>query len=622
MYSQVFLRSLLPAALAICVWASPLFAQEAAYGTSATEIAEKIAAVFPVVSGRVIGIEQDRILLDVGGKDKVIPGLELQVYREGQEFKHPFTGQSLGKMDRDVARIRITEVQPNFSVAEVIQQSEGTMVQQGDNVRMTSARIVLALPNVDVGDVAGTNPRSVTRDLTNALIKTGRFEVLADQRIRAALTDQKLTSVDQFTEPAVQQALWKQLRVSAVLLSKLSIQEKAVRWDVQVLSTVRGDTITLASSEVKGAAPGVGSGPTKSTGFVGEMAPRIDQITLRSQDLLYQGKAMAVGDLTGDGTTKLAISDGVDIYFYDLAKSGLKELAVLRGAKTDNVMWMDAADINGTGVPQVFVTNYNLISAYQKPFQRSYVLEYRDGKWVKIVDNVQLFFRVLDGPDGKPHLYGQAAGQHSVFEGPVREYVWRNGTYVAAPGSPLNLPKDSNRIYGFLQADLDNSGSAKTVVLDRLDYMRVYDKTGEIFRSSDRYGGSENVVGYDTGGSWMDGENGGETALGQFMVQGRMFFVDPFGEGKKQLIVARNTPSTGYVFKTRLYDKGKVFGLNWDGMGVQAMWETREMPGYIADFAVADLDGSGSQKLILLINPTNFMGAGKSRCMVLVMGVR
>ena len=194
-------------------------AQDAAYGTSAAEIAERIAAAFPKVSGQVIGLEQERVLLDLGAKDKVISGLELQVFREGQEFKHPYTGQVLGKLDRDVGRVRILEVHPNFSAAEIIQQAEGTMVLQGDRVRVTSARVILALPNVDVGDVAGANTRSVTRDLTNALVKSGRFEVMNDQRIRAALQEEKIPSTDQLTDPKVLQALWKQLRVSAVLLS-------------------------------------------------------------------------------------------------------------------------------------------------------------------------------------------------------------------------------------------------------------------------------------------------------------------------------------------------------------------------------------------------------------------
>ncbi len=175
---HVWRRAIPAIALTLLAGVLPASAQDAAYGTAATEIAERIAGAFPKVTGRVIGLERERVLLDLGGKDQAIPGLELQVYREGQEFKHPYSGQVLGKLDRDVGRVRVLEVHPNFSAAEIIHQAEGTMVQQGDQVRITSARVILALPNVDVSDVAGANTRSVTRDLLNALVKTRRFEVM------------------------------------------------------------------------------------------------------------------------------------------------------------------------------------------------------------------------------------------------------------------------------------------------------------------------------------------------------------------------------------------------------------------------------------------------------------
>jgi hypothetical protein len=167
------LRGGLGAAAAVwfLVWAAAVGAQEAAYGSAAAEIAERIAAAFPKVAGQVIGLEKERVLVDLGAKDAVIPGLELQVYREGQEFKHPYTGQILGKLDRDVGRVRILEVQPNFSVAEVIQHTEGTMVQQGDKVRVTSARVILALPNVDVTDVAGAWPKKSWGPRSNSAIR-------------------------------------------------------------------------------------------------------------------------------------------------------------------------------------------------------------------------------------------------------------------------------------------------------------------------------------------------------------------------------------------------------------------------------------------------------------------
>lgn len=608
------------AAVWLLGWGMPSAAQEAAYGSAAEEIAERIGGAFPKVNGQVIGLEKERVILDLGAKDAVIPGLELQVYREGQEFKHPYTGQILGRLDRDVGRVRVLEVQPNLSIAEVVQQAAGTMVQQGDRVRVTSARIIVALPNVDVSDVSGANTRSVTRDLTNALIKTNRFEVMPDQRIRAALAEEKLGATEQLLDPAVLQVLWKRLRVTAVLLGKLSLLEKAVRWDVQVVSTVRGDTITLAGTEVRGAAPKVASGPAPSVGsFAGTEAPRIDQIALRSQEVPFKGRAMAAGEFTGDGTVKLAISDGQGVFIYDVTKNGIKQIAAIPGLTSETVAGLDAADINGNGVAEIFVTAYlsNPLAGFEQ--LRSYVLEYQNGKYVKIWQDVELHFRVMEGQDGKAELYAQSSGVDTPFQGPVRRYTWQGKQYV--PGQPVALPKSYPNVFGFLQADLDGDGGREILVLDHLDYLRVFDRSGqEIYRTSDRFGGTETVIEYDPLRTGEGSRSGIQRK--QVLLQGRMFYQDIAGNGKRQLVLPRNTPSTGYVFATRLYDKGKILGLTWDGIGMQPVWETREVPGYIADFTLMDPDGSGNRKLVLLVVQTNVIGMSTSRTSVIILDLK
>jgi hypothetical protein len=101
-----------------------------------------------------------------------------------------------------------------------------------------------------------------------------------------------------------------------------------------------------------------------------------------------------------------------------------------------------------------------------------------------------------------------------------------------------------------------------------------------------------------------------------------MYYQDIVGDGKRQLVVPRNTPSTGYVFSTRLYDKGKIFGLNWDGIGMQEVWETRELPGYVADFALVDPEGTGNRQLVLLVVQTNVLGMAKSRSSVVLLDLR
>lgn len=323
---------------------------------------------------------------------------------------------------------------------------------------------------------------------------------------------------------------------------------------------------------------------------------------------------MAMGDFTGSGSMQLAITDGQRVYIYDLAKEGIKQIGKYDGAASDNVIALDAADINDNGVAELFVTNFTADNGL-----RSYVLEYRGGKFVKILEDVPLHFRVLEGADGTPRLYAQGGTLDKPFDGPVRRYTWVGNKYV--PAEVVPLPKQSNIIYGFTLADLDGTGAPKIVLLDGHDYLRVYDRGGtEIYRSSDHYGGTEQVL-----EAWPEGGRQGSFVDFQptrMYVQGRLYFGDILGNGKKQLIVPRNTPSTGYAFKTRLYDKGKIFGLSWDGMAMQDVRETRELPGYIADYALVDPDGSGDRRLVLLVVQTNLLGMEKSRSMVIMLALK
>jgi hypothetical protein len=152
----------------------------------------------------------------------------------------------------------------------------------------------------------------------------------------------------------------------------------------------------------------------------------------------------------------------------------------------------------------------------------------------------------------------------------------------------------------------------------------VFDRAGqEIYRTSDHYGGSELVLQYDperTRTSATNPKSG--IQLSEHMIQGRIYFQDIMGNGKKQLVLPRNTPSTGYIFQTRLYDKGKIFGLSWDGIGMQSVWETREVPGYIADFALVDPEGTGDRKIIMLVVQTNLVGMGTSRSSIVVLDLK
>jgi hypothetical protein len=55
---------------------------------------------------------------------------------------------------------------------------------------------------------------------------------------------------------------------------------------------------------------------------------------------------------------------------------------------------------------------------------------------------------------------------------------------------------------------------------------------------------------------------------------------------------------------------------------MQPIWETREVPGYIADYALMDPDGSGNRKLVLLVVQTNVIGMSTSRTSVIILDLK
>src|SRR5438093_5292186 len=82
-------------------------------------IVNQIVALFPRVSGEVIEVQGATVTLSVGKRDGVVPGLELSLFREGRELRHPKTGELLGKTERALGRLRIEQVAEAYAVGSV-----------------------------------------------------------------------------------------------------------------------------------------------------------------------------------------------------------------------------------------------------------------------------------------------------------------------------------------------------------------------------------------------------------------------------------------------------------------------------------------------------------------------
>jgi hypothetical protein len=310
---------------------------------------------------------------------------------------------------------------------------------------------------------------------------------------------------------------------------------------------------------------------------------------------------MAVADFLGTGGKQAAVANGHKIWLYAIEGRNFRKLWESEEQAGNNILALDAADLNGNGRAELFVTNYSLERRIP-----SFVLEWDGNEFKQIWKTYDQFFRSVQvKPSGEVELYGQGAGETSLFYGRVQRVRWDGKNYVPT-GSPLDLPPKAS-LYGFLLADVDGDGSREYVILDQNDYLRVYDLQGrQKYRANDRFGGSEVVMAFQ-----LPKASGKNVEPEPIPFQGRLFVQD-VGDGRRELVVYGSVPTTGYLMpRSRYYDRGKIYGLRWNGLSLQQAWETTEFPGHIADYALVDLDGSGARDLVVLVSSTGLLNRGK-----------
>ncbi len=84
--------------------------------TALLAVALLAGTVRAATSGYVVKVESGSVYLDFTEKTGAAAGQSFSVYMEGEELKHPVTGQSLGRIENRVAQGEITQVLAMYSV--------------------------------------------------------------------------------------------------------------------------------------------------------------------------------------------------------------------------------------------------------------------------------------------------------------------------------------------------------------------------------------------------------------------------------------------------------------------------------------------------------------------------
>ncbi len=322
-----------------------------------------------------------------------------------------------------------------------------------------------------------------------------------------------------------------------------------------------------------------------------------------SQKIPTEFKGMAIGDVNNDGINKIVAIDKNTVYIYQKAEKELRLLQKIKGNSYDNYVAVDVADINHDGMPQIIVTSLN------DALLDSFVLEFKDGKYVKIASDIRWFLRVIDTSSG-PLLLGQGYGLGKPFDTPIYEIVWRDGKYVS--DQKMKIPLGLS-IYGLTIDNLGIGGSDKIIALDDLDYLYITEKTTKplsrltsigftsdelIWKSDDVYGGSNNYLENIENKSNPTDSDKERYAYANL----RILTFDTNKDGKKEIIIVKNLSSSGRIFKhLKLFTASEIYNLEWDGMGMVENWHTKKINGYVADYCIKDIDKDGKPEIVLAL---------------------
>ncbi len=558
------------------------------------EIVSQVRSSFPVLELYVISVDKDKVILEKDPAGKIRLGMELHLFREGEEFTHPVTGKTLGRFEEPLGSLRIVSIKENYAEGKIISAASGTTIKRGDKARITATKIKLAVFQVINLSTKGIDEESLTYRLIDKLEETNRFEIVQMGELITVLDKLHITDYKQLADNSIAKKLGQMLGIRGIVATQLREIDNKLILEAKLISAYTGAPISKTSVVLKDVTPGY-AWSKPALPFLPE--PKGEKLDLsrgrdvfRSKRLNMSIRSLAVGDITGNDRNEIAVTDGKQVTVFYLNGSRLVKLWSEPRTKYDHLS-IDVADINRNGAAEIFVTTLTQTQL------RSYVLEYHNGKYKKIGDGLKYFLRVLNLQGGR-RLVGQRMGVSQAFYGDISYLEWKSGEYTS--DRKLKVPPGVS-IYGFAVGDVDNDGQPEVIQIDDFDRLRVYSPDARLqWKSTEHYGGYKLYFQHTPHNVFS--VNTQVQKPNRVKVRGRIFIKDIDGNGTNEILICKNIPAAGYLFPNiPSYTQGRVVNLEWDGIGYGENWQTKKFDAYVADFAVADLDNDKRNDLIMAL---------------------
>lgn len=444
--------------------------------------------------------------------------------------------------------------------------------------------------------------------LSTRIMVEGRIEVIDRNLVEKALYEERPMRLDE----AVAQKIGMRVGADFIVLGSITKVGNYISLDARLISITEEKPPLSAYTQHKGIddvmlkigdfAQDIGHkilGRRVMTGRLAE--PRQPGLTYfgkeagykKSQTFNFEIKGLDIGDVDGDKKNELVLIDNHHIYVFKYDGEKMSLFQKIETGYEHNFLTLDVADVNRNGVAEIIVTSVvedNL---------RSFILEYEEGKFRKITEKANWFFRILEHPKEGLVLMGQRMSPEGVIEGPIYKFVWKKKSFEK--GAKLPFPKEST-IFGITFANIRNKETMDVLVLDDFDRLRLLSLDGkQIWFSRDRFGGTNNS--YDTRKKKDIVYRWGDSPAWRVYIPGRILIRDLDGDGINEVVINKNHRDLRFIDRVRIFDKGEIYNLIWEENALITNWKTRDVEGYFSDFQVKDVDNDGEPDLVVsLVN--------------------
>lgn len=290
-----------------------------------------------------------------------------------------------------------------------------------------------------------------------------------------------------------------------------------------------------------------------------------------------------VADVDGDGALEVILADKSEVQVFDRDETRLNLIGTIE-VKGYQIHSVSAADLDSDGKAEIY------ISANDPQTPGSKAVEWDGKQFATLFERARWYIRPMTIPGTGPVLVGQGAGSLVALTEGIYVLSVNNGEISRQ--ERLALPAKVN-LFNFAYADLDGDGQKEVVALDESFKLQVVRGSSVSWKSEERFCGTKRYIGGDprmmpsttpTRNTIVDGV--GEQYKETY-IPSRILVADVDHDGTDDIILNMNPATLSTVVPRMIqYTSGTLVGLKWNGLGLEEMWRTRKIDGYVVDYQV------------------------------------